>query len=342
MNISIIIKKYASIATYGIGLNRVINRYYYDKILLLTYHRILADENSAQYIQDGMYVNVNIFEKHIKFLKKYYKIIHIKDIPSLINDYKKLNINDKRPYCVLTFDDGWADFYKYAFPIIKKYEVLVTIFLPTSFIGTDRIFWTENVIHLLINRKKNVSLNRSDNTTINWIENLTGDIHTNIEYVIKYMKNMSPEEIIEILQKLHYRWEVPGIKERIDFLSWEQVNEMALSGYINYGSHSVSHCILNKLNEESIFRELNVSKELLIKKDLVLKSFIPFCYPNGGHNDSISRMVKEAGYSLAVTTKNGWNNLSPETNIYTLNRVSIHNDIASTISLFSSKILNIM
>jgi hypothetical protein len=30
-----------------------------------------------------------------------------------------------------------------------------------------------------------------------------------------------------------------------------------------------------------------------------------FCYSHGNFNDKIARMVKEAGYSLAVTTKKG-------------------------------------
>ena len=39
---------------------------------------------------------------------------------------------------VLTFDDGYDDFYTHAFPILKKYNYTATAFLPTSFIGNSK------------------------------------------------------------------------------------------------------------------------------------------------------------------------------------------------------------
>jgi peptidoglycan/xylan/chitin deacetylase (PgdA/CDA1 family) len=38
-------------------------------------------------------------------------------------------------YVVLTFDDGYEDFYSKAFPLLKKHGFIATVFLPTSFIG---------------------------------------------------------------------------------------------------------------------------------------------------------------------------------------------------------------
>jgi len=43
-----------------------------------------------------------------------------------------------RKYCVLTFDDGYRDFYAVAWPILKKHGFTATMFLPTGFIGNER------------------------------------------------------------------------------------------------------------------------------------------------------------------------------------------------------------
>jgi len=39
---------------------------------------------------------------------------------------------------VLTFDDGYRDFYTHAFPVLRQYGFSATVFLPTDFIGDGR------------------------------------------------------------------------------------------------------------------------------------------------------------------------------------------------------------
>ncbi len=46
---------------------------------------------------------------------------------------------------VLTFDDGLADFYNGAFPLLKQYGFVATLYIPTAFVGeTSRFLWREN------------------------------------------------------------------------------------------------------------------------------------------------------------------------------------------------------
>ena len=39
---------------------------------------------------------------------------------------------------VITFDDGFRDFYTAAFPVMQEHQFTATVFLPTAFIGEDR------------------------------------------------------------------------------------------------------------------------------------------------------------------------------------------------------------
>jgi len=40
---------------------------------------------------------------------------------------------------VLTFDDGYADFYRQAFPVMNRFGFTATVFLPTAFISGQRV-----------------------------------------------------------------------------------------------------------------------------------------------------------------------------------------------------------
>jgi peptidoglycan/xylan/chitin deacetylase (PgdA/CDA1 family) len=45
--------------------------------------------------------------------------------------------NMRRKYVVITFDDGYADFYAHAFPELNRWGYSATVFLPTAYIGTE-------------------------------------------------------------------------------------------------------------------------------------------------------------------------------------------------------------
>jgi len=326
------------------------------------YHRVLP-EGERDGVQAGMYVKPESFEAHLIYLKKHFKIISLSELFTYLPSppFRKGEKNQK-PWCILTFDDGWYDFYEYAFPILKKFEAPATVFLSTDFIGTNKWFWTDRLINLLLHKQKAGSMEqgikdkglgkerkkqgeedkeqlRSSKGVVNQIENLKGPYESRMEKAIQILKPYRDEEIEEILSELSSRWSlIPDPQER-PFLSWEEVREMAQSGLITFGSHTASHRILTTLGDDEIRDELMQSKDRLISEKVIDPSFIPFCYPNGNYNEKIVKMVKEAGYSLAVTTDNGWNTFGSDP--FTLKRIGIHQDMASSEAMFGCRIIKL-
>ena len=308
-----------------------------DSAVILMYHRI-CHRQKDEFVQAGMYVEPETFKKHLIFLKKFFKLVSLNELI-----LQKDNIlNCSKPLCALTFDDGWQDFYQNAFPLLKQYDVPATVFLPTDFIGTKKLFWTDRLAYLLWHREDNHTV-KSDSlfidTIIKELGNLKGPFESQIEAAIQRLKACRIDEVEAILSELARRRGIDTVLQRRAFLSWEEVREMADSGLVSYGSHTAGHSILPVLNDSEIYDELKKSMERLVYENVVDQSSIPFCYPNGNNNDNLTKMVKACGYNMAVTTKNGWNQLRPD-NLFVLNRVGIHQDISSTIPMFGCTIIN--
>ena len=306
--------------------------------VILTYHRILPEKFVTRCIEAGMYVTPATFEAHVKYLKNNFDIIQIKGLQSkLANNYRD---NQKsRPYCIITIDDGWADFYTYAYPILKRHKVPCVVFLPTSFIGSEKIFWTDQLARILssmVLKNKPLPMEKS---LAGKILALSGSLEHKLDRSISLLKSCHLDEIESVLEHLAGLVGSKGqLAKTKSFLTWDEVRTMTETDIISFGSHTVNHAILTNLNHKEIDFELHASRDRLISEGAVDPSFVPFCYPNGNFNQDIVRRVRDAGYNLSVTTKFGWNVKGSD--CFTLKRVNLHQDISSTVPLLLYRLLS--
>lgn len=104
-----------------------------------------------------------------------------------------------------------------------------------------------------------------------------------------------------------------------NFLSWTQMKTVLNTSRINIGSHTRTHAWLPGLDEEELRKEIIGSKRILEEK---LQQEIKFiCYPLGGVDEEVKRVVRQAGYYGGCATNSGKN--SPASDVYALKRVRI-------------------
>lgn len=336
MKLSILLKSvYSSVLFYsGIVSRSLSNKNKSSSFLMLMYHRITLPEET---IQPGMYVTPDTFDRHLQFLRKNFTIIPLKELLPVLTDKKDYSF--EKPVCVITFDDGWKDFYDHAFPLLCKYNMPATVFLPTGFIGSNNKFWTDIFANLLL-RKDNVSpvvnVDSEFSEIIGQLNSLQGNYENKLEQGIAILKALPKVTILKLLDELSGLWGVTDVFSERDFISWSEVEEMKATELISFGSHTVSHEILTTVTEKEVCSELVDSKNELLEKGVMDNSCLSFCYPNGGFTREITEMVRDAGYQIAVTTRDGWN--QNDENIVALNRVGIHQDMTSSIPLFASRL----
>jgi peptidoglycan/xylan/chitin deacetylase (PgdA/CDA1 family) len=95
-----------------------------------------------------------------------------------------------------------------------------------------------------------------------------------------------------------------------------QVREWLAAGH-QIGSHTVSHPDLTRLPSREAREEIEASRKWL--EDTFGIAVSHFSYPQGAFDDRILGMVQEAGYSMAVTTEFGVNDVG--TDVYRLRRI---------------------
>ncbi len=95
---------------------------------VLMYHHIKDNDQPDNQIEVGLDVPPSQFELQIQSLVEHgYKSLLVKDL-FVANSNKSVAI---------TFDDGYDDIYKNAYPILKKYGFTATVFIITGNTGKD-------------------------------------------------------------------------------------------------------------------------------------------------------------------------------------------------------------
>ena len=305
--------------TYNVGLYRIIksiNNIGNKRLTVVTYHRV-TDRKIEQI--DGslrnLFVNVETFERQILFFKKNYRVISPEGLCGLID-----NDEFSPDLILITFDDGYMDFYQYAYPVLKKHGIPVTLFIVPGKIGNTGgfSFWWDEMFYYMTCMKKR-EINGSPCPMPPDISKLF--VQFNIDMKIMFdriMDTYSDSEIQCILEKTkNCLGDEADIRaEWNSMLTWQNIGE--ISDLVEIGSHTMRHRNMKYLSENDLHQEIHQSKREIEEK--TKKRVLAFSYPNGFYNSEIVRHVRDAGYRLAFTTEKGINDLR---NLYHMKRINL-------------------
>lgn len=100
-----------------------------NRVPILMYHKVNPNPTTGGL---GLRVTPGSFERQMRYLDKNgFQTISLEHVMSHYTERKPL---PPRPI-VITFDDGYEDNYRYAFPILKRYNMIATIFVVADTIG---------------------------------------------------------------------------------------------------------------------------------------------------------------------------------------------------------------
>ncbi len=281
-------------------------------VTIISYHYVRPIKKSKHPNLKGL--EVNDFEKQIKFLKKKFKILRCEEF---LNVLKKGKI-PKKPSFVLTFDDGYQDHYKYVFPILLKYK-LNGFFYPIFIKGKSNRVLDVNKIQFILENQKDKKLilkkiqylyNKITNKKFNiknfkkvrtkqrFDDNLSSSIKRILQSQLPYKIS---KKIINILFKKFVNISEKDLKKKL-YLNKEQILMMRKKGMF-FGSHSISHTRLGLQKKNIQFKEISKSTDVL--KRNIQKENISICYPFGSYNNQTLGIAKKMKYKFGLTNNYG-------------------------------------
>jgi len=271
------------------------------RVLILMYHRVIPRaEVQATFVQPGMYVTPETFERHLRFIAGRFDVLSFAD---LLRIWDAGCADDDARYCVITFDDGWLDNYRHAFPLLRSYGLPATIFLPTDFVGSTEWFWFDRLGALLHRRGKG--------TPEDW------------DALVERAKTMTDAARDRMLNDLEDEAGGQYVRRR-RFVDWDEVREMSRGG-VSFGSHTRTHANLARLAAADLERELRGSLDALTEQRV---QHVPvLAYPNGDYTDGVVAAARAAGYRAAVTTHAGLESRRPS-DPFQLKRIAVHDDVS--------------
>ena len=311
---------------------------------VLMYHRIVRPDNWPYPLQAGMYVRPETFLLQMEWLKKHCSVLPLAELAEEVKNGK----NSLAHTVAITFDDGWADTYSEAFPVLNSLGLPATVFLATSYIDTKEIFWTDVVAVAIaaisagypLAEAKSLSLVRSGSYDEMLLELFYAMVQDKravseqniLEYLIQTFKayeRRQREGIVEVLKR-SFAKQILALTRQ--FLTWLEIKEMSQCR-LDFAVHSHGHENLVQL--EKIELEQDVAQaELSFAKNNIKRTPL-FCYPGGYYSEVTQQVLNTKQYVAAL--KVGRESILQGTPPL-LGRIGMHDDVSRSAALFACRL----
>ncbi len=299
---------------------------------ILMFHRICPEENRPR-IQgnSGLEVTPEYLEKLIQFfINKNYEFISLDDVHKQLREG-----NTRKKFLAFTFDDGYADNYEHAYPILKKYSIPSTIYVSTNYPERKLAPWWCTLERLLLeNDSLKFDLEKKSHEFQSRTFQEKEEAFRNIRHLLMAARGEDPASRIKEFFSF-FNINPEHLAEEL-MLSWEQIIELSKDPLIDIGAHTINHFPLNKLSKEEIKHEVLESQKQIESK--IQRKVSHFSYPFGSKDEVNERefaIIKECGFKTSTTTR--WGNIFPDhvNHLECLPRIHVNEKRDSDVRLLS-------
>lgn len=306
------------------GVIRLVLFLFRKRLPIIEFHGVMSPKEDERWHPVWERVDPQDLDKALSVLTKYYQIVSMDDFVSYLGKQSQIPSN----VVALTFDDGYSNNLTHAWPIVKKYNGKMIVYVATKFCKDRKAFWIDAADFALFSKfgEQNINVNFGD-------QQFQFDLSNRNAYKNSYAKFRKAAKsaqfdddylflsaLDEVVSQLESGLQIT-LKDFLESDHWARpatYSEMkAAEAGLDFGAHTVNHARLTKVNNEDCEKELVDSKSEML--DATGRECEHFCYPNGDCDSKVVKAVEQAGYKSAVTTEVGTNDV--DSNPYLLKRL---------------------
>lgn len=262
--------------------------------VVLLYHRVTDLSLDPQQLA----VSPENFDRHLEHLRERYTLLTIDEFTNIITNRRKM---PKRAV-VLTFDDGYADNFYEARPILERHNAQALFYIATALLDTPYEFWWDDLERILLTGytfPERLSLRHTQ---------LTLDIRTDTEETRQHayqqlqplIKALTAAPRTEVMRLLHAWRGLPAAGRTTHrMMTTDELRRFSQSPAVVVGAHTHTHSRLKICPPQEQSTEILTSKKML--EDLLQQPIEHFSYPFGtkdDYSDVTREICRQAGFRI--------------------------------------------
>jgi L-malate glycosyltransferase len=264
--------------------------------LALCYHRVTPTLSGWD---QALTVSADTFRRQLRALADDYELVTCGELQ------RALAAGERRRLCAISFDDGYADNLEVALPILQEVGAPWTIFVATDPVDRGVALWFERVAALLRHHLACPDFERvcAEHPSLRALPTIVAAAATPREAVrlaVGALKDLPTDAREEAETRVVEAFGPPDATALPRFLDWDGVRRLDKAG-VEIGGHTLSHPILPRTTDSRARLEIAAGRTRL--EAALGHAIAGFAYPNGDHDSTSVRLVREAGFAWAFTAE---------------------------------------
>ena len=295
-------------------------------VRILAYHRVLEsiEPDGFRFDLDLISASAEAFRRQLAIVRRRFAPMRFDELLDCIDRGRPV----PRRAVLITFDDGYDDNRRIAFPLLRDAGLSAMFFVSTGHIDSGRPYAYDWLVHMLCTR----DVARIVAPEVGIDEAMPADLASRralASRVLDRIKLLGADAQQAFIDRLQRDWAMPADAGHPDCrpMGWAQVREMR-DGGMEIGGHGVDHRMLAKMTPQAMREEIAVSFATLSRE--LGAPPLAMSYPVGGtdaYDDSVAAAAREAGFRLACSYLAGPEPLRADTR-YAMQRMPVEREMS--------------